>query len=60
MYYLQCYPHVWTGPRITAGWVLQPYREMPACELDEGIPVVDKYALRRRAGVAGKVRVLTS
>jgi len=39
---------------------LQPYREMPACELDEGIPVVDKYALRRRAGVAGKVRVLTS
>jgi len=39
---------------------LQPYREMPARELDEGIPVVEEYALHRRAGIAGKVRVLTT
>ena len=40
---------------------LQPYREMPARELDEGIPVVEEYALHRRTKVVGKVaRVLTS
>jgi hypothetical protein len=35
----------------------QRYREMPARALDEGIPVVGKYALHRRTKVA---RVLTS
>jgi hypothetical protein len=39
---------------------LQPYREMPACDLDKGIPVAGEYALHRRTGMAGKVRVLTS
>ena len=39
---------------------LQPYREMPARELDEEIPVVGEYALRRRTEVVGKVRVLMS
>jgi hypothetical protein len=36
---------------------LQPYREMPARELDEGIAVVGEDALHRRTKVA---RVLTS
>jgi hypothetical protein len=36
------------------------YREMPARELDEGIVVVEEYAVRRRTAVLGKVRVLTS
>jgi hypothetical protein len=40
---------------------LQLYREMPARELDEGIPLVEEYALHRRTKVVGKVaRVLTS
>ena len=39
---------------------LQPYQEMPARELDEEIPVVGEYALRRRTEVVGKVRVLKS
>jgi len=38
----------------------QPDREMPARELDEEIPVVGEYALRRRSEVMGKVRVLRS
>ena len=37
----------------------QYYREVPARELDEGIAVTGEYALRRRTGVLGKVRVLT-
>ena len=37
-------------------WI-QHYREMPARELGEGIPVVGEYALRRRTGVLGKMRV---
>ena len=36
------------------------YREIPARELDEGIVVVEEYAVRRRTAVLGKVRVLTS
>jgi hypothetical protein len=36
---------------------IQYFREMPARELDEGIPVVGEYALHRRAGALGKVRV---
>jgi hypothetical protein len=39
---------------------LPPYREMPARELFEGIPVVEEYAVHRRTGVPGKVCVLTS
>lgn len=41
---------------MTDEWI-QYYREMPARELDEGIPVVGEYALHRRTGVLGKVRV---
>jgi hypothetical protein len=40
---------------------LRPYREMPAREPGEGIPVTEEYALHRRTRVAGKVaRVQTS
>jgi hypothetical protein len=61
MYYLQWCPRPCVGsPRMTAGWVSKPYREMPACELDEEFQWSINTALRRRAGVAGKVRVLTS
>jgi hypothetical protein len=53
--------HAWAGPRAHDGRVgLQPHREMPARALDEGIPVVGEYALHRRTGAVGKVRVLTS
>ena len=41
---------------MTDEWI-QYYREMPARELDEGIPVVGEYALHRRTGVLGKVCV---
>jgi len=51
-------------PRLCAGWPvhggragIQPYREMPARGLDEGFAVVEEYALHRRAGIAGRVRV---
>jgi hypothetical protein len=51
-------------PRLCAGWPvhggragIQPYREIPARELDEGFAVVEEYALHRRAGIAGRVRV---
>ena len=44
------------GPGMTAKRVCQPYREMPARALDEGIPVVGEYALQRQIGVLGKVR----
>jgi hypothetical protein len=44
------------GARMTDERI-QYCREMPARELDEGIPVVGEYALHRRAGVLGKVRV---
>ena len=61
MYYLQWRPRPCVGRPAHDGRVgLQPYREMPARELDEGIPVVEEYALHRRAGIAGKVRVLTT
>ena len=61
MYYLQWRPCPCVGRPAHDGRVgLQPYREMPARELDEGIPVVEEYALHRRAGIAGKVRVLTT
>jgi hypothetical protein len=36
---------------------IQYFCEMPARELDEEIPVVGEYALHRRAGARGKVRV---
>ena len=36
---------------------LRPYREIPARQLDEGIPVAGEYALHRRALAVGKVGV---
>jgi hypothetical protein len=59
---LQCWPRACVGRPAHGGRVgLQPYREMPARELDKGIPVVEEYALHRRTKVVGKVaRVLTS
>jgi hypothetical protein len=39
---------------------LQPHRETLARELDEEIPVAGEYALHRRSGVVGKMRVMTS
>jgi hypothetical protein len=47
------------GSRMTAELVCM-VEKSPARELFEGIPVVGEYALHRRAGVAGRVRVLTS
>jgi hypothetical protein len=41
---------------MTDEWI-QYCREMPAHELDEGIPVAEKYALHRQAVALGKVRV---
>jgi hypothetical protein len=50
-----------------AGWLtddgrvdLQLCRRIPARVPDEGIAVVGEYALHRRIGLAGKMRVLTS
>jgi hypothetical protein len=61
MFSLQCRPRVRAGEFADDGRAgPQPYREMPASELDEEIAVVGKYALHRRIEVAGKVRVLTS
>ena len=61
MFYWRCCPRPCVGRPIHGGRAgIQPYREIPARELDEGFPVVEEYALHRRAGVAGKVRVLTS
>ena len=54
----QCRSHARLGRLAHEGRAgIQPYREMPARELDEGIPVVGEYALHRRTKVA---RVLTS
>jgi hypothetical protein len=39
---------------------LRPYRSIPARKPDEGISVIEEYALHRRTAVAAKVRVLTS
>lgn len=44
------------GARMTDERI-QDLREVLARELDEGIPVVEEYALHRRAGARGKVRV---
>ena len=45
--------------RMTAE-LAQYCREMPARELDEGIPVIGEYALHGRTGLPDKARVLTS
>ena len=45
---------------MTADWVCRFTEKYRVRELFEGIPVVDEHALHRRAGVAGKVHVLTS
>ena len=45
--------------RMTAEWVSSFIKKCPR-ELEEEIPVVGEYALRRRTEVVGKVRVLTS
>lgn len=58
---LQCCPRACVGKFANDGRVApQAYRELPARELDEGIPVVREYALYRRTEVVGKVCVLTS
>ena len=48
------------GPAHMAGRVSSFIWKCRARERFEGIPVVGEYALQWRAGVAGKVRVLTS
>jgi hypothetical protein len=45
---------------MTAESVCSVIGKCQARELFEGIPVVEEYALHRRAGFAGKVRGLTS
>jgi hypothetical protein len=45
---------------MTVEWVSSLIERCPARELFEEIAVVGEYALHRRAGVFGKVRVLTS
>ncbi len=44
---------------MMAEWVSSLIRKCPRA-LDEEIPVVGEYALRRQTEVVGKVRVLTS
>jgi hypothetical protein len=39
---------------------LQYFLQTPARELDEEFPVAGRYALRRRSGATGKMRVLNS
>jgi hypothetical protein len=55
--FLQCSAR--PGARMTDDRI-RYCRERPARELDEGILVVEEYAVRRRTAVLGKVRVLTS
>jgi hypothetical protein len=45
---------------MTAEPVCSLIEKCQARELFEGIPVLEEYALHRRAGLAGKVRGLTS
>ena len=52
----QCRSRAHVGRLVREGRVgLQSYREMPARELDGGIPVVEDCALHRRTRVAGLV-----
>jgi hypothetical protein len=58
---LQCGPHTRGGaPAHDRRVGRQSCREKQAPELDGAIPVAGEYALQKRAGVANKLRALTS